>query len=398
MPVNLAYFLFFYVFVYMGNAVYGTFIPLYFQDAGFTQSQIGTLLGLGPLIAILAQPVWGLFSDRARTKNSILLLLITGTGITVLLYPLSSHFAYLMVFICIFTFFQSPIFALSDAITLEALDKRGSGNFSLIRMGGTFGFAVMSIVFGLIAQKRIDLLFGIYAVILAVCFLLALRFPVIEGHQAKNSRKMPVWVLFRNRKLVMYLSANFVFQITLGYYYSFFPLYFKEMGGDSAWLGWSMVISSLSEVPFLLLSKQIFKRVQPSYILLGAGAAAALRWYLFSAIYDSAWLLPAQALHGLIFIVLSVTMANVINKEVPVELKASGQTLNGLLTLGIARIIGSLAGGVASEAFGMRSVFFYNFIITVVCIAVFALVFRLQRGSEASLDPAIRTKETPASD
>ncbi|WP_308639673.1 MFS transporter [Paenibacillus silvisoli] len=398
MPVNLAYFLFFYVFIYMGNAVYGTFIPLYFQHVGFTPSQIGTLLGLGPLIAILAQPAWGTFSDRARTKNRILLLLIAGTGISALLYPLSGHFVYLLVIICIFTFFQSPIYALSDAITLETLDKRGSGNFSLIRMGGTFGFAVMSIVFGLIAQKRIDMLFGIFAVILAVCFVLAMRFPVIEGHQARNSRKMPMWVLFRNRKLVLYLSANFVFQITLGYYYAFFPLYFKEMGGDSAWLGWSMVISSLSEVPFLLLSKRIFKRIQPSYILLGAGAAAALRWYLFSTIHDPAWMLPTQALHGLIFIVLSVTMANVINKEVPMELKASGQTLNGLLSLGVARIIGSLAGGIASEAFGMRSVFFYNFIVALVCIVVFAFIFWFHRSHEYSLDAPGQAKEAPASD
>ncbi|SFJ45041.1 MFS transporter, PPP family, 3-phenylpropionic acid transporter [Paenibacillus sp. UNC496MF] len=384
MPVNLAYFLFFYAFFYMGNAVYGTFIPLYFQHVGFTQSQIGTLLGLGPLIAILAQPIWGLFSDRAKTKNSILLLLLACTGLSVLLYPLTNQFALLLAFICVFTFFQSSIFALSDAVTLEALDKRGRGNFSLIRLGGTVGFAIMSILFGIIADKRIDLLFGVYAAIIAICFLLALRFPTIEGHQA-GSKKMSVRVLFKNRKLMLYIGANFVFQVTLGYYYAFFPLYFKEMGGDSAWLGWSMVISSLSEVPFLLLSSRIFQRIRTWHILLGAGAAAALRWYLFSAIHDPFWLLPSQALHGLIFIVLTVTLANVINKEVPSELKASGQTLNGLLTLGVARIIGSLVGGVASEAYGMRSVFLYNSVLAVVCIIVFAIVFTVQQNKEAAL-------------
>ncbi|MBW7455188.1 MFS transporter [Paenibacillus sepulcri] len=381
MPVNLAYFLFFYVFIYMSNAVYGTFIPLYFQHVGFSQSQIGTLLSLGPLIAILAQPVWGTLSDRARTKNSILLLLIAGSGISMLLYPLSNHFVYLLIMICLFTFFQTSIFAVSDAVTLEVLDKRKRGNYSHIRLGGTVGYAIMSILFGLIAQKRIDLMFGIYAAILAVCFLLVLRFPAIEGHQSKG-RKMRVWVLLKNRKLVVYMAANFVLQITLGYYYGFFPLYFKELGGSSAWLGWSMVISSLSEIPFLLLSNRIFKHVKIPYILMGAGAAAALRWYLFSVIQNPYWTLPVQVLHGLIFIVLSVTMVTVINKEVPNELKASGQTFNGLLSLGIARIIGSIAGGVASEAFGMRSVFFYNFIVALVCIVVFSAVFWLQGNRE----------------
>ncbi|SEN03995.1 MFS transporter [Paenibacillus sp. OV219] len=381
MPVNLTYFLFFYFFLYMGNAVYGTFIPLYFQHVGFTQSQIGTLLSLGPLVAIMAQPVWGLLSDRARTKNSILLMLIAGTGVSVLLFPLTNMFLLLLLFICIFTFFQSSIFTISDAVTLEVLDKRGSGNFSLIRMGGTFGFAIMSILFGLLAQKRIDLLFIVYTLILVACLLLALRFPKIEGHQ-KRGNKVSVWILFRNRKLMLYIGANFVFQITLGYYYAFFPLYFKELGGDSAWLGWSMVISSLSEVPFLLLSSRIFKRVPVSFILLGAGAAAALRWYLNSVVHHAYLLLPIQALHGLIFIVLSVTMAIVINKEVPNELKASGQTLNGLLSMGVARIIGSFFGGITSEAIGMRQTFFYSSVIATICIVIFACAFWYQHAQD----------------
>ncbi|MBM7565214.1 MFS transporter [Paenibacillus sacheonensis] len=384
MPVNLVYFLLFYFFFYMGNAVYGTFIPLYFQHAGFTQSQIGTLLGLGPLIAVLAQPFWGLLSDRAKTKNSILILLLICTGLSSLLYPLTSQFTLLLLIICVFTFFQSSIFPLSDAVTLEALDKRGRGDFSRIRLGGTVGFAIMSILFGILAEKRIDLLFGVYAALLAICLLLVLRFPAIEGHQTRSRQRMSVWALMRNRKLMLCIGANFVFQVTLGYYYAFFPLYFKEMGGDSAWLGWSMVISSLSEVPFLLLSSRIFKRFRTWHILLAAGAAAALRWYLFSVIHSPVWLLPTQALHGLIFIVLTVTMANFINKEVPNELKASGQTLNGLITMGLARIIGSLVGGVGSEAFGMRSMFFYNSLAAVFCVLVFALVFRSQERKEAA--------------
>ncbi len=375
-PAKLSYFYLFYFFIYMGNAVYGTFIPLYFRDAGFDSSQIGILLGIGPLVAILAQPVWGTLSDRARTKNGVLLLLIAGSGGAMLLYPLSNGFGYLLAMISVFTFFQASIFAVSDAITLEELDRRRwASGFSRIRMAGTIGFALMSIAFGLIAEKRVDLLFAVYAAVMAVSFAFVLRFPSVAGHQ-KKGRRIRIWILFRNRKLVFYLAVNFVLHITLGYYYTFFPLYFQELGGSSAWLGWSMVISSLSEIPFLLLAGTIFRRVRVHYILLGAGAAAALRWYLFSAIHDPYWTIPVQVLHGLIFIVLSVTMATVINREVPDELKASGQTLNALLCLGVARLIGSYAGGEASEVWGMRDVFLYNAVLAVGCIVVFAALFR----------------------
>lgn len=147
-----------------------------------------------------------------------------------------------------------------------------------------------------------------------------------------------------------------------------------------------MLISSLSEVPFLLLSGFVFRKVPIPYILLGAGAIAALRWYLYSVIENPLWIFPIQLLHGLIFIVLSVTMAIFINREVPNELKASGQTLHALLCMGIARIIGSFLGGVAADAFGLKQVFFYNSLVAVACVAVFAVIFRLyaRTGADSS--------------
>jgi len=378
--------LLFYVFIYMNNAVYGTFVPLYFQHIGYDPAEIGTLLSLGPLVAILAQPVWGTLSDRARTKNAVLLTLLAGCVVSMILFPLSTAFGYVLIMICLFMFFQTSIYAIVDAVTLEVIDRRRSGTFSHIRMGGTFGFAAMSVLFGFLAREHIGLLFAVNGAILGICFLLTTRFPVVAGHQSHGSR-MNLTALFRNRRLMTYLALNVVVQITLGYYYAFFPLYFRELGGDTALLGWSMVISSLSEVPFLLFFNRIVERVRVQVLLLGAGLAAALRWYLYTII-DEPWLaLPVQALHGLIFIVLSVTMAVIINREVPNELKASGQTLNGLLSLGAARIVGSFAGGAASDAYGLRSVFAVSAAVCLACVAVFAVVFRLQGDRK---DEAVR--------
>lgn len=368
----------FYFFIYMNNAVYGTFVPVYFEHIGFSNTQIGLLLSIGPFIAILAQPLWGTVSDRAKTKNSVLLMLIAGSVLCMLVFPLSAHFMYVLILICLFMFFQTPAYAVGDAITLEALDQRGFGNFSLIRMAGTFGFAIMSVLFGFLARERIDWLFIVNAIVFVICFFTVLRFPRVEGHQS-GGRKMHMGMLIRYRKLMLYMSVCFILHITLGFYYSFYPLYFQELGAVSSWVGWSMLVSSLSEIPFLLLSGYLFRRVPVSYILLGAGVATALRWYIYAKIENPIWMFPAQALHGLIFIVLTVTMAIVINREVPDELKASGQTLHALLCLGLARMIGSFVGGFASEVIGMRSVFFYNAILATLCVIVFGIVFWSQQ-------------------
>jgi MFS transporter, PPP family, 3-phenylpropionic acid transporter len=88
-------------------------------------------------------------------------------------------------------------------------------------------------------------------------------------------------------------------------------------------LGWSMVISSLSELPFLLFSGKIFKRIPITAILIVAALASSIRWFLFSVIRNPLWILPVQLLNGLIFIVLSVTLATFINRDGPIENKSS---------------------------------------------------------------------------
>nr|WP_231506183.1 MFS transporter [Paenibacillus sp. UNC451MF] len=202
----MTYFLLFYMIVYMGNAVYGTYIPVYFQSVGATPAQIGTLLSFGPLVAVLAQPLWGTVGDRAKTKNSVLALLLIGSGTIILFFPISSAFYYLLVMVCLFTFFQTSIFAISDAITLEELDKQKRWSFGGIRLGGTFGFAMMSIAFGYLAKMNINYLFPVFAAVMLVSLLLLTRFPKITGYQSAGNQ-MQVWVLFKNRKLMIYLPS-----------------------------------------------------------------------------------------------------------------------------------------------------------------------------------------------
>jgi MFS transporter, PPP family, 3-phenylpropionic acid transporter len=167
-----------------------------------------------------------------------------------------------------------------------------------------------------------------------------------------------------------------IIQATLGYYYSFFPVFYHEMGASNAMLGWAMVASSISEIPFLLFADRLLERFQVGYVLLASACFAAIRWFLYFFVHNPYMILPIQLLHGLIFIVISVSLATYINREVPDELKASGQTLNGLLGLGVARIVGSYFGGIASQHFGMRNLFLYNSILLFASILVFLVIFQ----------------------
>ncbi|MGG3468791.1 MFS transporter [Neobacillus pocheonensis] len=252
---------------YMGSAIFQTFLPVYLKGIGLTQTSIATLLSFGPLVAILAQPVWGSVGDRSGSKNRVLQILLLGSGITVLLFPLSDLYSYLLIVICVTTFFQASIYPLSDAITLEYL-SRTKWNFGPIRLAGTIGFALMSVAFGMIAKKHIDSIFNAYCLIMLLTFFICFKLPKIKGYQSQG-KKVSILVLLKNRKLMLFMLLNFFIQITLGYYYAFFPIYFQELGADNTLLGWSMVFSSISELPFLLFGHKIVERLGIPKILLG---------------------------------------------------------------------------------------------------------------------------------
>jgi PPP family 3-phenylpropionic acid transporter len=367
------YFIMLYAFTYMGNAIYFTYMPVYLNQIGFAQTAIETLLSLGPFVSIIAQPVWGMAGDRAKSKLSILKILLLGSGIAVLFYPASTAFAYLFLLMALFAFFQMPINSMCDAVTLEYLEKT-RWKFGPIRMAGTMGFAVMAVAAGAVAELNILGIFLLYSLIAGIAFLVTFRLPSVRGHQS-GREKVPLWQLFRNGPLMIMMSFNLIIQITIGFYYSFFSIYYRQMGADHSLIGWAMFISAASELPFLFLADRIIKRVKIPYIFIASSAAAALRWFLMYRVQHPYWVLPIQTLHGLIFIVLVFTLATYINREVPKELKASGQTLNGLVTLGLARIIGSLLGGALSERIGIRQVFLWNALLVLLTMLIYGGFF-----------------------
>jgi PPP family 3-phenylpropionic acid transporter len=178
-----------------------------------------------------------------------------------------------------------------------------------------------------------------------------------------------------------------VIQSTLGYYYTFFSIYFQQLGATRTLIGWSNFIAAMSETPFLLFAHIILKKLKTRYALILAGAAAAIRWLLLGMLISPYAVLLFQILHGMINIVITVSLATYVNDSVPGGLRASGQALIGLICSGISRIIGSMFGGYLSDIFGIKNMFTYNSILTFITVILFALyVLKTDFRRESSLN------------
>lgn len=371
--IQLYYFFVLYALIYIGNGIYGPFISIYLKGIGLNGATIGSLMALGPFVAVIAQPVWGMAGDRAKSKNSVLKALLAGSAVAVALYPLSTNIYFLFTIIMIYTFFQTSVTPISDTITLEHIDSAG-GNFGHIRLSGTIGYAIAAVVTGFFVKENVTNMFVLYFLVLAATFLVVFKLPPVKGHQSEGN-KLSMWKLFQNRELVLLMSLNGVVQITLGFYYSFFSIYCKEMGGDDILIGWAMFVSAISEIPFLLFADKILKKLGVKGTLLISAGGTGVRWLLTSLVTNPYMFLPLSLMHSMGFAILTFSMATYINKSVPKELRASGQTMNSLIGLGLARIIGSMGGGFLSDLVGIRQVFQYVAILDFIAAAAFGAIF-----------------------
>lgn len=384
----------YYAVSYMSTAVFNVFIPLYLNSLGYSRSVVGTLLALGPFAALVLHPAWGLLADRARSKNTVLAGLILGAAAAVLLFPLSSSLPLVLFFLFLFSAFQASIIPLSDAITLERAGQSG-WSFGPVRLAGTVGFALMAVVAGFSARWRIGSIFPLYAVLGLLAFLVLLRLPKVRGHQSAGPR-FPPGRLFRSRALVLVLAFHFLLQFTLGFYYSFFAIHLKELGGDASLQGWAVFITATAELPFLLNADRILARLGLRRTLLLAGGILSLRWLAFYLVSDRFLLMALNATHGVTVIVFIYCLATFINRHVPRELRASGHALNAMLCIGAARILGSVLGGVLSDRLGIRPVFLLFSLVAAVSVAVFAPLLLGKRPRRAPAPDAAPREEDPA--
>jgi ACS family tartrate transporter-like MFS transporter len=57
-----------------GGNVLGSFLPLIVRKMGFSVGHVGFVLAVPPLLAMLSQPLWGLWSDRAQRREIVVVV------------------------------------------------------------------------------------------------------------------------------------------------------------------------------------------------------------------------------------------------------------------------------------------------------------------------------------
>ncbi len=334
-------------FIYIANGFYTPFLSAYYAQKGINADRIGILLMIGPCVILLIQRFWADFSDKTGKRKKVLLVAIIGSGFSMLLYYLGNSFFSMFFATVVVTSFTTAVIPLSDAILIAyALD--GGYPYSIIRLGGTLGYAIMTIFAGMYLKTKPQMQFvlAFFSYMILFCFFIGLKEErkeqKIENKVIKTRNKQNR--VFKNQDVYMVLSLAFISQMGLSFYTGFIGPYILEKGYTQSTIGIINGISALSEVPVLLYINRMIRRYGTIKVLFFSCFLMGIRTFL-PAGSGIMGIVLAQLLQGVTYMTVYYSCAVYISNCVSEEYQTKGQSILNVVQLGVGSIVGNLAGG-----------------------------------------------------
>lgn len=363
-----------YVIFYAGQAMYNTYLNLFLTDNGFSNTSIGIVQSISTVILVLVQPIWGIISDKSKSKNQIIGLLAVAVAIVCLSFYAFKTSLWLAFCVMLFTVFFSPAFTLQDNYTLEMLEN-SKWDFGNIRLGGTLGYAFCAMVVGFIIGNNYGNIFWMMSIFFIIAGTMYFFMPKVEGHRHKGT-KVKYSALLKDKPLICMLIFNIIYFMGTSFYFQFYPIYFRDtLGASSQLVGMLSFTSAMSEVPFFWFAYKIEKRFGTEKVMLFAGIATAIRWILLYFVTSPYAVLGTSLLSGCGYVGFSYCLIKYINDTVPREMRATAQSLNAILGTIFSRIIFAPIGGMLGDMFELNNILLASGIIMMLGVILFKITF-----------------------
>jgi PPP family 3-phenylpropionic acid transporter len=156
--------------------------------------------------------------------------------------------------------------------------------------------------------------------------------------------------------LILGLLMIAISRLSMASINSFFSLFLVEFMGWNA-VGFMWALATLSEVPFMFLSRRLIGRFGALPILAFSAAMVTARLSIYALFPCKGGVIIAQLLHSICYGLFHPAAVAFISSHVPPERRALGMTLYLSLGSGLPTLLGSFLGGFIIDHAGYRALF-----------------------------------------
>lgn len=345
----------------------GLFLPyysLFLRDgAGLSESEIGIVLSMLPLVGVPMQLFWGHLSDRSGMRRGILVVLGLGAAVSYWFLGFAETFLAFTLGTALSAAFSRPQIPMTVGATLAVLPSAADNRFGIVRAGGTLGFLIM--VTGLPAvllwsegsnwfSSRLEVYFWSLLLVSLLSGLAALSLPSTKL-TGNRSRRGDLRALLSHRPILYFMGFLFFAHLFIQGPIHLVALLITEKGGELSHVSQMWIWMLVIEIGLLLRFRWLVMRLGRAKLLCVGLIVEGARWAMCGLVDSLSVVLVLQALHGFGVVGLLVGAPVYLDAAVPARLRSTAQALVAISGPGAGSLASTLVGGYLIESVGVSA-------------------------------------------
>jgi PPP family 3-phenylpropionic acid transporter len=345
--------------------LFNPYSSLWLSHLGYSTLAIGSFASLQSWTRVVAPYGWGWLADHGGRRVALLRLacVLSALAAAALWFVRDAGVWPLALVVAALFLANGAVTPIGEALLLKQLhdaDGLDTGRYGRVRMWGSIGFIASVLAFGWVLERA-----GIGALPLFTFVLFALlawaAWMLPQQRDVAHAAALPrasIAPALRRTELRWFFAGVMLTVLAHTALYAFFSLYLQQLGYGKPAVGVLWAVSVAAEIVFFALAGRFFSRFSDYRWLMLAALLTAARFAATAAFgHVVLVLVVAQLTHAITFAAQHMACTSLIARHFPDRLRTRGAALYTTLGYGVPGVVGGVAGGLLSEAFGLASVF-----------------------------------------
>ncbi len=378
---------------------YYTYLSQLLSSYGFNAQQIGTLLMIYVLMAVVSMPLMGLLTDKLIPDKTMMVINLCISGLScVAFWNMEITYFNIAIIIAIWSFSFKPVVNLVESYTYKLINAGDPVDYGVVRSMGSLGFAISAYVMGVIIDNTsfrslyyMQIVFTIFSIITVLVFFRTIaRKPntdIASKEDTKENIKKEkvkqensgniIKVLFTNRDYVALILGGFFLNIAVSLHFTYLPLLLEQNGESPGRIGTAFSIMALAEIPTIAFFSKIKTKVSPSTLIIIGGAFYILRMIVVvqNPTVGMFWFMSLFQVVSFGF--LSPSYMYIINSVVPRDISSTATLTAITIIFNLSAVFSMYYGGYFSQRLGYETVLSLGWMIGLVGTFIFAFNFKI---------------------
>ena len=378
-----------YYLAYMGGSGFiNPFVNLFYVSLNFSGKQIGTIASTSSIVGLFAAPLLvNRIKKHPRARSFLQLALALGA---LAYFAIGQQSSYLPVILLITlqALAISGISPISDAMAVS-ISRVTDAGYGSIRVFGSLGWIFMVPISGWVVQ-RWGLQSGFSGVSLAwlcaaglVFFISAQHFTSQTQGQPQTNLRVSFGKVFHNRTLFGFAIAIVAIGFLNNGVLQFENVFLSRLGASKQLISIAGIMGAIVELPFMLISDRIMRRMGPHPMLLVALTLTCLQRVTVLLLPSIATIMVVRFIGGMAFSLYTISFIGLISSNT--EAHETG-TILALYTVTLGSLVNIVASPLMGELYDLIGPrWLYAFSASGYAIAVASLWITRPKRAEAGV-------------